>query len=96
MRLSVRALAISFALLWGGCIFCVGIVNLAAACYGGNFLQMMSSVYPGFRNSRTFLDVLVGTGYGLVDGGLGGLFFGWLYNAFTKGSTAMPEKSPAP
>ena len=27
-------------------------------------------------------DALVGTTYGLVDGGFGGFFFGWLYNLF--------------
>ena len=80
MRLSVKALAISAALLWGGGILSVGVVNLAAASYGTTFLEMTSSIYPGFHNSRTFLDVLVGTGYGLVDGAIAGLVFAWLYN----------------
>jgi len=82
MRLSIKACVVSFALLWGGCLLFVGIINLACASYGSAFLQMMSSVYPGFHNSRTILSVLVGTGYALVDGGLGGFFFAWLYNVF--------------
>ena len=41
---------------------------------------VLSSIYPGFHASRTFADVLVGTGYALVDGGAAGLVFGWLYN----------------
>jgi len=86
MGLSTRSLAIVFALLWGGSILFVGLVNLAAPSYGNVFLQCMSSIYPGFHNSRTVVDVLVGTGYGLVDGGVGGLLFGWLYNVFSKGS----------
>ena len=82
MRLSVKALAITSAVLWGGCILLVGLINLAVPSYGANFLQWISSVYPGFYALRTFLDVCVGTGYGLVDGALAGLVFGWLYNLF--------------
>ena len=44
-----------------------GLINLAAPSYGVECLRLMSSVYPGFHFSRTFRDVLVGTGYGLVE-----------------------------
>ncbi|MGH9432195.1 MAG: hypothetical protein ACRD3T_11690 [Terriglobia bacterium] len=64
----------------------VGIINLISASYGYNLLQMLSSIYPGFHNSHTILSVLTGTGYALVDGGLGGFFFAWLYNVFSSGS----------
>ena len=86
MTLSVRSLAIVSALLWGGGILFVGLVNLAAPSYGTAFLQCVSSVYPGFHDSRTFLDVLVGTGYALFDGAVGGALFGWLYNSFSGGT----------
>ena len=82
MRISLKALAIVVALLWGGGVLFVGVVNLAVPSYGTVFLQCTSSVYPGFHNSRTFIDVLVGTAYALVDGAVGGLLFGWLYNLF--------------
>jgi len=82
MRLSAKAVAIVCAILWGGCILVVGLVNLAAPAYGINFLHGLSSVYPGFHASRTVLDVLVGAGYGIVDGGVGGFLFAWLYNIF--------------
>jgi hypothetical protein len=80
MRLSLKALAVTSAIIWGGCVLGVGLVNLAAPTYGTAFLQMASSIYPGFHNSRSLVDVLVGTGYGVVDGGFGGLIFGWVYN----------------
>jgi hypothetical protein len=86
MRLSVKGLALSIGALWAVGIFLVGIVNLAAPSYGAAFLQMVSSIYPGFHNSRHFLDVLVGTGYGLIDGGIGGAVFAWLYNGIVGGS----------
>ena len=84
MQLSAKALAIAVAILWAGGILCVGLVNLAAPSYGASFLQAISSIYPGFHNTRHFLDVLVGTGYGLVDGGIGGLIFAWIYNCFAS------------
>lgn len=84
MPLSVKALSIVFGLLWGGAMLAVGLANLAAPSYGLAFLRGMSSIYPGFHASRTFADVLVGTGYALVDGALGGFFFGWLYNFFAR------------
>ena len=88
MKLSVKSLAIVSALLWGGGVLFVGVVNLAAPSYGTAFLECVSSGYPGFHNTRHFLDVLVGTGYALVDGAVGGALFGWLYNAFSRGSRA--------
>ena len=48
-------------------IFCTGISSTTSA---------------GFHASRTVLDVLVGTGYGIVDGGVGGYSFAALYNLF--------------
>ncbi len=82
MRLSAKAVAITAGVLWGGCLFVLGLINLAAPSYGVDFLRGMGSVYPGFYHSRTFLDVLLGTLYGLVDGAIGGWIFGWLYNCF--------------
>jgi hypothetical protein len=83
MRLSAKALAFAMAVLWGGGLLFVGLINLASPSYGANFLAGVSSIYPGFHATRTFGDVLVGTGYGVVDGGIGGFLLGWLYNVFT-------------
>jgi hypothetical protein len=84
MTISVRSLAITSALLWGGAVLFVGLINLATPTYGAAFLQGVSSIYPGYHDSRHFLDVLVGTGYALLDGGVGGAVFGWLYNFFSR------------
>ncbi len=82
MRLSTKAMAIAWAILWGASVLLAGLINLAAPAYGVNFLHGLSSVYPGFHASRTLLDVLVGTGYGIVDGAVGGFVFALLYNCF--------------
>jgi hypothetical protein len=87
MRLSVKALAMTSALAWGGCLLFVGLCHLFVPTYGVGFLDVMSSVYPGFHASRTAADVAVATGYGFVDGAVGGAAFGWVYNALTRGST---------
>ena len=83
MQLSSKALAITAAVLWGlGAMFLTGILNLFSQNYGEHFLLTMSSVYPGYHATRTLRDVLVGTGYGIVDGGIAGFVFAWIYNLF--------------
>ncbi len=95
MRLSVKALAIASGLLWGGCLLVVGLVNLLAPHYGADFLRDMGSVYPGFYTSRSFAQVLLGTGYGLVDGAIAGLLLAWLYNIFAGQKDAAAQQPGA-
>ncbi len=82
MKLSIRGLTLTCGFLWGGCMLCVGLAHLMFPGYGTSFLSGMRSIYPGFHGAQSFGDVIVGAGYALVDGGLGGAFFGWLYKAF--------------
>jgi hypothetical protein len=96
MKLCVRGLMLTVALLWGGAILCVGLAHLAFPGYASSFLSGIRSIYPGFHGARSFTDVLVGTAYGLVDGALGGLFFGWLYNAFSAPHRAEQDSAHAP
>lgn len=88
MRLSLKALTVTSAILWGGGILFVGLINLAAPSYGADFLQWASSIYPGFHNSRSLIDVLVGACYGVFDGGCGGFFFGLIYNLLARKPSA--------
>jgi len=91
MRLSLKSLSLAFGILWGGAILGVGLINLAYPSYGMEFLKLVSSIYPGYHASLKATDVLVGTGYGLVDGAVAGLLLGWLYNLFTPSSQAKAE-----
>ncbi len=84
MSVDVRALGFSFALLWGGGILVTGSANLIWPTYGIAFLEMLASVYPGYQGTASFGQVLVGTLSGLVDGFVGGLVLGWLYNFFAR------------
>lgn len=80
MKLNVKAMAITFSLLWGGGILVVGLANLAWTGYGQAFLEMMASVYPGYHGTNSLGQVVVGTLYGLLDGGICGALLAWLYN----------------
>jgi hypothetical protein len=80
MKPSIKAIALTSALMWGGCMLVVGLINLADASYGSQFLRIMSSVYPGADATRTLGCVLLGAVYGFIDGGL----FVWLYRMMTR------------
>lgn len=83
MRLSVKGLALALGILWGGCIFLVGIGNLLWPDYGGALLDLARSIYPGYGSTTGFWSVIVGTIYALLDGAVGGAIIAWLYNRFT-------------
>ena len=80
MRLSLKGMTIAAGLLGGSAILFVGLINLARPTYGVHFLQGISSVYPWFHGSGSFVDVMIGTIDGLIDGAIAGFLFGWLYN----------------
>jgi len=84
MRLSVKAMSTVSGLLWGAGILVVCLLHLAMPRYGTGFLDGISSIYPGFHGGRSVPDALVGTGYALVDGGVGGFVLAWLYNVLAR------------
>ncbi len=85
MRFDVKALALSCAILWGAAVLLVALVNLANGTYGGHFLELLSSWYPGYHAARTVAQVAMVTLYAVVDGLIGGAILGWLYNSLAKG-----------
>ncbi len=80
MKLNLKALTVTFAILWAGVLFVVGVANIVWSGYGMAFLQMMASIYPGYAASGSFGDVIVGSLYALVDGAIMGLILSGLYN----------------
>ncbi len=90
MKLSVKAAALAGAVLTGGMVLCLGILNLIFPPYADEFLRVVASIYPGFHDPGGFGNVIVGTLYGLLDGGVGGIVIAWLYNVFVpKQTTAL-------
>ena len=76
------ALTITSALVWGSAILVVGLANLVWSPYGGAFLELIASIYPGYQAAGSIGNVMVGTIYAMLDGGVGGLVFAMLYNFF--------------
>ena len=85
MQLNVKGMGMAAGLVWGGGILITG---LAATCngvtegayYGKDFLLAMASIYPGYQGLPTVGDSIAGGLYGLLDGGICGAIFAWLYN----------------
>ena len=86
MKFSIKALALTSGILWGLAMLAMGLANLMSGNYGQQFLQTMSSVYPGYHVTRSIAGVVVGALYGTVDGLIGGAIFAWLYNQFARPS----------
>lgn len=82
MKLSVKSLTVTMALFWGGTVFFIALINFLTPPYGEAFLDLVSSVYPGYKVASSFGSVIVGTLYALVDGAVGGVLFAWMYNMF--------------
>ncbi len=82
MKLSVKSLTITSAVLWGGVCLLVAVLNVIWPDYGRTFLDVISSIYPGYAVTGTLGSVIIGTLYALLDGAVGGALFGWIYNCF--------------
>jgi hypothetical protein len=82
VKLDIKALTYAAAIVWGLCFLLVGVANLLWPPYGAAFLELMRSIYPGYKATATFGNVIVGTLYAVVDGGIGGAVFASIYNAF--------------
>ena len=80
-KLGIKATAFAAAILWGLSVLAVGAINRwVSPNYGIDFLRFASSVYPGYHALTGGKSVIIGTGYALVDGAVGGALFAWVYN----------------
>lgn len=84
MKLSVKGLALSAAIIWSLALLIMGGANIMFPGYGSNFLEVMGSVYPGYKPGSGLSSVIIGSLYGAVDAGIGGAIFAWLYNFFAE------------
>jgi hypothetical protein len=84
MKLSIKALGLAGGILWGSAILLVGLMHWAVPAYGVSFLQMVTSVYPGFHVSAGLAGVAIGTIYGFLDGAFAGGLLAWLYNKLSQ------------
>lgn len=82
MKLSVKSLGIAAGLLWALTFVLVSVCNYVWPPYGQAFLDLMSSLYPGYTAEGSQRSIIVGTFYALFDGALGGALLAWFYNIF--------------
>jgi hypothetical protein len=80
VKMNIKALALSVGSIWAASVLFVGLAHVVWPSYGGTFLDLAASIYPGFHPSNSLGAVIVGTLYAFVDGGVGGAIFAWLYN----------------
>ena len=81
VKLSLKAMIIAGALFKAAVFLLISLMNLILRPYGGAYLAILSSLYPGY-DPVSPLAVIVGTVYSLLAGALGGLLFSCLYNFF--------------
>ncbi len=92
MLLSIKAAAITCAVIAGGLFFLVGLANLVFPSYGSTLLDTGASIYPGYKGPNGVMSVVVVTLYASVDGLVGGAIAAWLYNAVARGGHASTPK----
>jgi len=74
------SLGLAGGVVWGVMMFITTLISVGTG-YAGAFLAVMASIYPGF--AITVPGAFVGLAYGFVDGFIGLLVLGWLYNLFS-------------
>lgn len=84
MKLSIKALALSAAIIWGFALLIVGITNIIVPGYAVDFLEVIGSIYPGYHPGTGISSVIIGSLYGVLDAGIGAAIFAWLYNFFVE------------
>ena len=80
-RLSVCALGIAVGVAWALGVLVVGISSLLFG-YGVEIVKIFSSMYIGFV--ATPVGVLIGTLWAFIDGFIGGVIIGFVYNKVLK------------
>ena len=81
MKLSLKALIIAGALLKALSFLMVALLNLTLRPYGGAYLALLTSLYPGYDPLNIPAGLIIGTIYSLLAGALAGAVFGWIYNS---------------
>ena len=84
MKLSLKAMIIAGALFKAGGFLFVSLMNLVFRPYGGAYLALLTSLYPGYDPVSGPIGIMVGTLYSLLAGAFAGLLFGCVYNFFTE------------
>jgi len=84
MKLSLKAAILAAALLDAVGFLFVSLMNLVLRPYGGAYLAILSSLYPGYDPVNWPIAIIIGTLYSVLAGALAGLLFACFYNLFVE------------
>ena len=82
MKLSLRSMILAGAAFKLTVFIAISLLNLLLRPFGGAYLVVLASLYPGYDPVNWPLGLIVGAFYSIIAGALAGLLFGWLYNFF--------------
>jgi hypothetical protein len=82
LKLSLPSMIIAGALFKAIGFLFVSLMNLVLPPYGGAYLALLTSLYPGYDPLTGPLGMLLGALYSVLAGAFAGFIFGWLYNRF--------------
>lgn len=80
-QISVRSLALTGAILWGGYLFLLALLagfDLRFMWVSPELVEMVSAIYPGYVVG--LVGAVIGLVYGLVCGAICGGLTAWLHN----------------
>lgn len=80
MKFNIAAAAIAGGVGFVIALGIAGIINMFVEGYGIAFLDIMASVYPGYKASGTIGDLIIGCFYAATDGIIAGGGLALLYN----------------
>ena len=80
MKFNIAAAAIAGGLGFAIALGSAGVLNMLVEGYGSAFLDMMASVYPGYKASGTAGDLVIGCFYAATEGIIAVGGFALLYN----------------
>lgn len=100
MKLNLKSLALTFGILFGAIALIVS-VWFATTGYASGVVKMLSEIYgnliPFTADGKKFVSVAGGIGlltlFTFVDGAIGGVLIGLLYNLFLPKNTAKDSKN---
>jgi len=80
MKFNIAAAAIAVGIGFAIALGASGMLNMIFEGYGKAFLDIMASLYPGYKASGAVGDLVIGCFYAAVDGMIAGGGLALLYN----------------
>ena len=95
MHLSVKALAVAGATVFGASMFLVAVGNIGLGGYGGALLEVAASIYPGYHGPGGFGSAVVVGLYAALDGAVAGALIALIHNAVVHRGIPKGERFSA-